>query len=131
MSRDSNGEFMVGQWYVEDMAYYLKLIDDPTIDQFRHAFRTMAEAIGEAFAEQGIGVYLLFDVNELRFTANTWSNILNSHMRLNQLPLAKVIVIGQTRNRLMRLMMLKLFEGVHGGVTFVGSLEEAHANLPD
>ncbi len=61
----------------------------------------------------------------MRFTGNTWANILEVHNELHNVPLSEVLVVGQSRNRLMRLMMLKLFDPQPASVKFLDSLDEA------
>jgi hypothetical protein len=52
-------------------------------------------------------------------------NILQVHNELNDLPLSEIFVVGQSHNRLMRLMMLKLFDPQPAAVKFLDSFDDA------
>jgi len=111
----------VGQWYIQDEVYAVKLVNDPTFDQFRSIFRTL---VAEAAALEH-PFHLVLDVSEMRFTGNTWVNILQVHNELNDLLLSEIFVVGQSHNRLMRLMMLKLFDPHPAAVKFLDSFDDA------
>ena len=110
-----------GYWYIPDQVYFLKLVKDPTFDQFRRVFR----ALIDSSSSLDHPFQLALDVSEMRFTGNTWANILEVHNELHKLPLSEVLVVGQSRNRLMRLMMLKLFDPQPASVKFLDSLDDA------
>jgi hypothetical protein len=111
-----------GFWHIQEQVYFLKLVKDPSFDQFRSIFKALIEA--SSFLNQPF--QLVVDVSEMRFTGNTWANILQVQQELYSLPLSEILVVGQSRNRLMRLMMLKLFDPKPASVKFLDSLDDAY-----
>ncbi len=117
---DLSSNAYAGYWYIEGQVYYLKLPFEPSLFQFRNAFSALLGVA--ASLEQPIS--LVLDVSELHITGSTWVNILEVNRELRNLPLAQAMVIGQPNHRLMKLMMLKLFDTVTEDVRFFETFDD-------
>jgi hypothetical protein len=117
---DTPSSVPTGYWFVEGQVYFLKLTPEPTTYQFQNAFRDFIQAVKPL--ERSVS--LILDVSKLHITGGTWLNVLDAHRDLRNLPIDQVFVIGQTQHRLMKLMMLKLFDLVAKEVIFRDTLED-------
>jgi hypothetical protein len=115
-----------GYWYIDGQVYFLKLAFEPSTLQFQNAFRDFVRAV-EPLDNP---VSLILDVSKLHITGGTWVNVLDARRQMRNLPLSQAFVVGQSQHRLMKLMMLKLFDQVAQEVVFHNTLEDLVGQAP-
>jgi hypothetical protein len=115
-----------GYWLVEGQTYYLSLPHEPTTYQFQNVFREFSQVVQPLDS----AVSLILDVTKLHITGGTWVNVLDANRELRKLAVDQAFVVGQSQHRLMKLMMLKLFEQVAREVIFHNTLDEVVGHAP-
>jgi hypothetical protein len=112
-------------WHVPQRVMYLKLSTETTLQEFEEINKTIMGNLNELKER----LCLVIDVTEFKPDALVWDRIRASQLYVTHENLDYALVIGQKTNRLLRLMMLVLFNVSRAGLKFFENLEEANTFL--
>jgi hypothetical protein len=112
-------------WHIPQRVLYLRLSAEPTLSEFEAINRTVLERLNQ----QNRTAFLIIDVTEFHPNTLVWDRIRGSQQYVSHTGLEYVLVVGQKHNRVMRLMMLVLFNLSKAGLKFFESLDEANVFL--
>ncbi|MFN8373567.1 MAG: hypothetical protein U0694_11925 [Anaerolineae bacterium] len=112
-------------WRIPQRAVYLKLDIETSLAEFEEINRLIVGYLNQCEKR----LFLMIDVNDFKPNALIWDRIRASQKYVSHEKLEYVLIVGQNTNRLIRLMMLVLFNISRAGLKFVETFEEADAFL--
>jgi len=112
-------------WRVPQRAMCLKLDVETTLTEFEEINRLIVSYLNQNEKR----LFLMIDVNDFKPNALVWERIRASQRYVSHEKLEYVLIVGQKTNRLIRLMMLVLFNISRAGLKFVETFDEADAFL--
>lgn len=112
-------------WYIPNKVLYLKFSEKPALDEFKAA----NQAILNALRADKTSLFLIIDVQNLKPDLASWDNLRSTQTYMNDTNLEFVLVIGDNKNRLVRLMMLVVFNVSKSGLKFFQTVEEVNVFL--
>ena len=113
------------KWHIPSRVLYLQLGAETTLPEFEEINKSI---IGHLNQEKQ-KLFLIIDVNEFKPNALIWDRIRASQNYVSHENLEYVLIVGQKANRLIRLMMLVLFNISKAGLKFFESLQEVEGFL--
>ncbi len=112
-------------WHIPARVMFLRLSAEPTPLEFEAINKSIVANLNQADKK----LLLLIDVSDFKPNALIWDRIRASQTYVSHDNLEYALVIGQKNNRLVRLMMLVLFNVSKAGLKFFETLEEANTFL--
>lgn len=101
-------------WYIPHRVLYVRLSSQTEAG----VFETINRQIVQEFQQHPGASFLIIDVSDFSPTIMAWNQIRASQNYLNLNNLEVVLVMGKSKDRLIRLIMLMLFNLSRAGVSF-------------
>jgi hypothetical protein len=112
-------------WHIPQRVMYLKLHTETTLQEFEEINKAILGNLEQLKERQ----CLIIDVTEFKPDALVWDRIRASQLYVTHENLDYALIVGPRTNRLLRLMMMVLFNVSRAGLKFFETLEEANTFL--
>lgn len=108
-------------WYVPDQILQLRLMGQPALHQFQRLNQEIIQALDEAQND----LWLMVDVQGLSHMLPGWETIRTSQTYMYHPRLTFIVIVTDRRNRLVRLMMMILYNLSRAGLKIFDSWDDA------
>jgi hypothetical protein len=112
-------------WHMPQRVMYLKLYTETTLQEFEEINKVIVGNLNDLKER----LCLIIDVTEFKPDALVWDRIRASQLYVTHENLDYALIVGPRTNRLLRLMMLVLFNVSRAGLKFFETSEEANTFL--